>query len=342
MANIFSEYRISKLELKNRIVMPPMCMYVASESGMASDWHVIHYATRAVGGVGLIIVEAAGVSPEGRISSYDLGIWDDEHIPGLARIVDAVHQNGAKIGIQINHAGRKCEAKGMDIEAPSPIPYDEKSKTPREMTQSDIAETVEEFRQAAIRANKAGFDLIQIHAAHGYLLSEFLSPLTNHREDKYGGSYQNRVRFLEEVLVAIKSVWPDGKPIDVRVSAEDYAEGGNQPEDLAAMLNMIKNRGIDSLNISTGGVVNVVPKAFPSYQLPHAEKIMELTGLPVAAGGLLSDAKEVNDVIANNKADMVYLGRELLRNPYWPLHASKQLGIELEWPKPYKRAEFNL
>jgi NADPH2 dehydrogenase len=342
MANIFSEYRISKLELKTRIVMPPMCMYVASESGMASDWHVIHYATRAVGGVGLIIVEAAGVSPEGRISSYDLGIWDDEHIPGLARIVDAVHQNGAKIGIQINHAGRKCEAKGMDIEAPSPIPYDEKSKTPREMTQSDIAETVEEFRQAAIRANKAGFDLIQIHAAHGYLLSEFLSPLTNHREDKYGGSYQNRVRFLEEVLVAIKSVWPDGKPIDVRVSAEDYAEGGNQPEDLAAMLNMIKNRGIDSLNISTGGVVNVVPKAFPGYQLPHAEKIMELTGLPVAAGGLLSDAKEVNDVIANNKADMVYLGRELLRNPYWPLHASKQLGIELEWPKPYKRAEFNL
>jgi 2,4-dienoyl-CoA reductase-like NADH-dependent reductase (Old Yellow Enzyme family) len=178
MLNIFSEYEIKNLKLKNRIVMPPMCMYVAPETGMVTDWHVIHYATRAVGGTGLIIVEATAIAPEGRISAKDLGIWEDAHIPGLARIVNSVHENGAKIGIQLNHAGRKCTVKGMEIEAPSPIPYDEQSEIPKEMTKTDIDETVDEFRRAAIRANKAGFDLLQIHAAHGYLLSEFLSPLT--------------------------------------------------------------------------------------------------------------------------------------------------------------------
>ncbi len=339
MPNIFSEYRIKNLRLKNRIVMPPMCMYVAPETGMVTDWHVIHYATRAVGGTGLIIVEATGVAPEGRLTSSDLGIWEDAHIPGLASIVKAVHENGAGIGIQINHGGRKCEAEGMDIEAPSPIPYDENSKIPREMTKEDIAQTVEEFKNAAIRADKAGFDLIEIHAAHGYLLSEFLSPLTNKRQDEYGGSHENRVRFLGEVLDAVRAVWPEEKPIEVRVSAEDYGEGGNLPEDLASMLNIIKDRGIDSVNVSTGGVVSVVPKAFPGYQTPHAEIIRRLTGLPAATGGLLSDPAEVNALIEEEKADQVYLGRELLRNPYWPLHAARTLGADVEWPTPYKRAD---
>lgn len=339
MANIFSEYNIGNLKLKNRIVMPPMCMYVAPETGMVTDWHIIHYATRAVGGAGLIIVEATGIAPEGRLTSNDLGIWEDAHIPGLALIVKAVHENGAKIGIQINHGGRKCEAAGMGIEAPSAIPYDEKSKIPREMTKEDIAETVNEFKNAAIRADKAGFDMIQIHAAHGYLLSEFLSPLTNQRQDEYGGSYENRVRFLGEVLDAVRAVWPQEKPIEVRVSAEDYGEGGNQPADLAAMLNLIKDKGIDSVNVSTGGVIPVMPKAFPGYQLPHAEMIKRHTGLPVAAGGLLSDPTEVNTVIEQGKADQVYLGRELLRNPYWALHASRTLNVDLEWPEPYKRAD---
>ncbi|MFA5635508.1 MAG: NADPH dehydrogenase NamA [Anaerovoracaceae bacterium] len=339
MANIFSEYSIKNLAIKNRIVMPPMCMYVAPETGMVTGWHVIHYATRAVGGAGLIIVEATGVAPEGRLTSNDLGIWEDAHVPGLTSIVKAVHENGAKIGIQINHGGRKCEAMGMDIEAPSAIAYDEKSKTPRAMTKDDIVETVNEFKNAAIRADKAGFDLIEIHAAHGYLLSEFLSPLTNRRQDEYGGSYENRVRFLGEVLDAVRSVWPQDKPIEVRVSAEDYGEGGNQPADLAAMLNLIKDRGIDSINVSTGGVIPVVPKAFPGYQVPHAEMIKRLTGLPVAAGGLLSDPTEVNKVIEEEKADQVYLGRELLRNPYWALHASRTLGVDMEWPAPYKRAD---
>jgi len=339
MKNIFSEYKIKNLTLKNRIVMPPMCMYIAPDTGMVTDWHVIHYATRAIGGTGLIVVETTAVAPEGRISGSDIGIWDDAHVPGLTRIVNTVHENGAKIGIQLNHAGRKCTADGMDIEGPSPIAYDEESKTPREMTKADIAETVDEFRRGAIRANKAGFDLIQIHAAHGYLLSEFLSPLTNHRKDEYGGSYENRVRFLKEVLVAIKSVWPEEKPIEVRVSAEDYGEGGNQPEDLAAMINLIKDKGIDSVNVSTGGVIPVVPTVFPGYQVRHAEVIKRLTGLPVVAGGLLSGTEEVNEIIVQERADQVYLGRELLRNPYWPLHASGQLGIDLEWPEPYKRSK---
>ncbi len=339
MANIFSEYRIKNLTLKNRIVMPPMCMYVAPETGMVTHWHVIHYATRAVGGAGLIIVEATGVSPEGRLTSNDLGIWEDAHVEGLASIVKAVHDNGAKIGIQINHGGRKCEAKVAEIEAPSPIPYDENSRMPKEMTKEDIEETVDQFKNAAIRADKAGFDLVQIHAAHGYLLSEFLSPLTNKRTDEYGGSYENRVRFLGEVLDAVRSVWPAEKPIEVRVSAEDYGEGGNRAEDLAAMLNLIKDKGIDSVNVSTGGVIPVVPKAFPGYQIPHAETIKRLTGLPVAGGGLLSDPAEVNAIVQQGKTDQVYLGRELLRNPYWALHASRALGVNLEWPTPYKRAD---
>ncbi|MDD2190358.1 MAG: NADPH dehydrogenase NamA [Eubacteriales bacterium] len=339
MTKIFSKYNIGKLELKNRIVMPPMCMYVAPETGMATDWHVVHYATRAVGGAGLLIVEATGVSPEGRISSGDLGIWEDAQIPGLASIVKSVHENGAKIGIQLSHAGRKCEAIGMEIEAPSALPYDDNANTPREMTKNDIAETVEEFKNAAIRADKAGFDLIQIHAAHGYLINEFLSPLTNQRGDEYGGSYENRVRFLGEVLTAIRSVWPEEKPIEVRVTAEDYGEGGNQPADIAAMLNLIKDKGIDSVNVSTGGVISVAPKVFPGYQVPHAEMIKRLTGLPVVAGGLLSDPAEADAIIEQEKADQVYLGRELLRNPYWALHASRVLNADFEWPTPYQRAE---
>ena len=339
MSSIFDEYQIKSIRIRNRVVMPPMCMYCAPENGNVTDWHIVHYATRAVGGTGLIIVEATGIAPEGRISSNDLGIWDDSHIEGLAAIVKAVHDNGAKIGIQLNHAGRKCLAKGMKIEGPSAIPYDDESQTPSEMTKSDIAQTVREFKDAAVRADKAGFDMIQLHAAHGYLMSEFLSPLTNLRKDEYGGSYENRARFLGEVLTAVKSVWPEEKPIEVRISAEDFGEGGNRPEDLAAMLNIIKDKGIDTVNVSTGGVIPVVPEVYPGYQIPHAEIIKKQTGLPVAAGGLLSDANEVNGIIEQGKADQVYLGRELLRNPYWTLQASVRLGYDLEWPKQYKRAK---
>lgn len=335
---LFKPIQIKNLSLKNRIVMAPMCMYCAPETGMVTDWHRIHYATRAVGGAGLIMVEATGVSPEGRISSHDLGIWDDRHMEGLASIVGAVHENGAKIGIQVSHAGRKCEAEGLEIEAPSPIPYDEKSRTPREMSKEDIAETIEQFRAAAHRAHQAGFDLLQIHAAHGYLINEFLSPLTNQRQDEYGGSHENRVRILDQVLEAVRSAWPEEKTLEVRVTAEDYAEGGNQPEDLAIMLNLVKGRGVDSVNVSTGGLLPVVPKTFPGYQVPHAEVIKKATGLPVAAGGLMTEPDFADSVLEDGKADLIYLGRELLRNPYWPMHASLELDAGQEWPEQYKRA----
>lgn len=340
MEKLFTEFKIKDLTLKNRIVMPPMCMYCAPESGMATKWHVIHYATRAVGGTGLIIVEATGVSPEGRLTSNDLGIWDDSHVDGLSQIVQAVHECGAKIGIQINHGGRKCEAKGVEIEAPSPIPFNEGDKPPREMSGRDITDTVGEFRAAAARAKKAGFDLVQIHAAHGYLLNEFLSPLTNYREDEYGGSPENRVRILGEVIDAVREVWPAEKPLEVRITAEDYQEGGNHAEDLGNMLNLVKDKGIDSVNVSTGGLVSVAPKAYPGYQVPQAVTIREMTGLPVTAGGLLSDVNAINDILLQDKADMVYLGRELLRNPYWALKAAKDLNVDLEWPKQYERARF--
>lgn len=340
MQKLFTEFKIKDLTLKNRIVMPPMCMYCAAEDGVVTNWHIVHYATRAVGGVGLIIVEATGVSPEGRLTSNDLGIWNDDQTAGLAKIVDAVHEGGARIGIQLNHGGRKCEAKDVEIEAPSPIPYNEGGKLPREMSEKDIADTVEEFGQAAARAKKAGFDLIQIHAAHGYLINEFLSPLTNRRTDEYGGPQENRVRFLGEVIDAVRNVWPAEKPLEVRITAEDYQDGGNHAEDLGKMINLVKDKGVDSVNVSTGGLVPVVPDTYPGYQIPHAETIKKMTGLPVAAGGLLSNADEINDILVSNKADLVYLGRELLRNPYWTLKAAKELECEIEWPKQYERARF--
>jgi len=339
MTKLLSEFKIKNLELKNRIIMPPMCMYCAPEDGMATKWHVIHYGTRAVGGAGLIIVEATGVSPEGRLTSNDLGIWSDDHIAGLAEIVEAIHVGGAKAGIQINHGGRKCEARGVQAEAPSPVPYNEGDTPPKEMTLEDIKDTVREFQNAAIRADKAGFDLIQIHAAHGYLLNEFLSPVTNQRTDEYGGSPENRVRILGEVLDAVRSVWPSEKPIEVRITAEDYIEGGNHAEDLGEMLNLVRNKGIDSINVSTGGLVPVVPKAFQGYQIPQAEVIKKMTGLPVTAGGMFSEASYAEQVLEEGKADMIYLGRELLRDPYWAFHAAEELNYELVWPKQYERAK---
>lgn len=337
MTHLFSEYSIGSLKLKNRVAMAPMCMFCAGEDGKVTDFHVLHYATRAVGGVGLIMIEATAISPEGRISSNDLGIWDDDHIEGLTRLVKTVHDNGAKIGIQLGHAGRKCRAEGMAVEAPSAIAFDEESPTPVEMTKQDIAVTVEEFRRAAIRANKAGFDIIQIHGAHGYLLSEFLSPLTNTRTDEYGGSPENRVRIVGEVIDAIKSVW-GSKPLELRVSAEDYAEGGNKAEDLALMINLVKDRGLDTVNVSTGGVVSVMPKAFPGYQVPHAKIIKEQTGLPVVAGGLILSADEANRLVKAGEVEQVYFGRELLRNPYLALNAMFEMADDFEAPKQYKRA----
>lgn len=339
MKKLFTELQIKDLTLRNRIVMPPMCMYCAPETGLSTTWHTVHYATRAMGGAGLIIIEATAIAPEGRLTSKDLGIWEDGQIKGLAEIVDAVHQCGGKIGIQLNHGGRKCEAEGMDIEAPSAIAYEEGKKVPREMTVRDITDTVDEFRAAAERAKKAGFDFIEIHAAHGYLLNEFLSPLTNQRTDAYGGDAERRARILGEVIDAVRSVWSADKPLGVRITAEDYQEGGNHAEDLAQIINLVKDKGVDLIDVSTGGLVPVLPKVFPGYQIPHAEKVKSLTGMPVVGGGLLTEAEEINSILEEGKIDAAYLGRELLRNPYWPLQAAKALGVDWDWPAQYQRAK---
>ncbi|KXG77707.1 NADPH dehydrogenase [Fervidicola ferrireducens] len=338
MSKLFSKIRIKDMEVRNRIVMPPMCMYSSDDTGYPNSWHFIHYATRAIGGVGLIIMEATAVEKRGRISARDLGIWDDSHVEGLARIVAEVKKHGAKIGVQLAHAGRKCTAPDEDLIAPSPIAFDETYGVPREMTKEDIKEVVSAFKAGAYRALSAGFDIIEIHAAHGYLINEFLSPLTNKRTDEYGGNIENRARFLKEVIKAVREVWPEEKPLMVRVSAEEYAEGGNHDVDLAQIINLVKEEGVDVIDVSSGAVVPAKINVYPGYQVRFAETIKKMTGLFVIAGGLITAPEMAEEILQNERADMVYLGRELLRNPYWPLAAAKELGDDIKWPEQYERS----
>lgn len=339
MAKLFSGFKLKDMELKNRIVMAPMCMYSADKDGKPNDWHFTHYTSRAVGGAGLIIFEATGVESRGRISDKDLGIWSDEQVAGLKRIVEACQKHGAKVAIQLGHAGRKSEVTSELPIAPSPLPFSEKYRVPAEMTIEDIKEVQIAFREAARRANLAGFDAIELHGAHGYLINQFLSPLTNKRNDEYGGSTENRSRFLKELLCEVRKVWPEDKPVIIRVSAEEYSENGNHPEGVAAILNFLKADGIDMINVSSGGVINANMDIFPGYQVIFAEVIKRETGLPVIAGGLITSSLMAEEVVHNNRADLIYLGRELLRNPYWPLQAAKMLNSQLEWPVQYERAK---
>jgi len=339
VSKLFSNYRIKDLELKNRIVMAPMCMYSADDDGKAKEWHELHYASRAVGGVGLIIQEATAVESRGRISSNDLGIWDDSQIEGLKKIADTCRKYGAKMGIQLGHAGRKCEAENERIIAPSPVAFSNEYRVPNEMTKSEINEVVKAFQNSAERCVEIGYDIIEIHGAHGYLINEFLSPLANNRTDEYGGSKESRARFLKEVVQAVRNVWPVEKPLLLRVSAEDYAEEGNRPEDLADLINLVKGEGVDLINVSSGGVVSIVPKAFQGYQVKFAEIIKEKTTLPVVAGGLIIEPHMAEEILQNERADLIYFGRVLLRNPYWSLHADNELSNIAIWPKQYERAK---
>lgn len=336
---LFTPFTLKKLTLKNRVVMPPMCMYSAKEDGMVTDFHVMHYGTRAVGQVGLIIVEATGVEARGRISNRDLGIWEDEQIPGLKRIVDTVHNNGSKIGIQLGHAGRKSEVTNSTAVAPSGIAFNDECGMPVALTLEEIQQVIEQFAKAAKRAVLAGFDVIELHAAHGYLINQFLSPLANRRTDEYGGSLENRVRILKEVLVAVKAVIPEDMPIIVRVSADDYHEEGNTPVDVADMLNLVKDDGIDLVNVSSGAVISIMPRVYPGYQIPMALTIKQRTGLPILGGGLITGAAQALQLVKAG-VDLVYTGRELLRNPYWPLQAAHLLHEDVEWPVPYLRGKW--
>lgn len=340
MSKLFSSIKIKNIELKNRIVMAPMCMYSAEDDGKAKDWHYIHYSTRAIGGTGLIIQEATAVESRGRISDRDLGLWEDSQVEGLKNIVRECKKHGAVMGIQLAHAGRKCEVQKEEIIAPSAIAFSDRYKTPKEMTREDIKTVVEAFKNAARRALDAGYDVIELHGAHGYLINEFLSPLANKRVDEYGGSADNRARFLKQVVASVREVWSKDKSIILRVSAEDYMAQGNHPRDLVEMINIVKSEGVDIIHVSSGGVAPAPISAYSGYQIKFAEIIKEGTGLPVIAGGLITEAEMAAEIVQNCRADMVFLGRELLRNPYWPLEAAHKLKAEVAWPTQYERGKF--
>ncbi len=314
--------------------MAPMCMYSAEDDGLVTPFHQVHYATRAAGQVGLIILEATGVVPEGRISNKDLGIWDDAHIDGLRQLVEGMKAYGAKTGIQLGHAGRKATVEG-EIFAPSAIAFSSDYQTPTAMSEENIQHVIEAFKLAAIRAAKAGFDVLEIHGAHGYLISEFLSPATNKREDQYGGSQENRYRILRQIIDAIRSVW-DG-PLLVRVSAEDYAEDGTTMDDFIVFSRWMKSQGVDLVDVSTGGVVPATINVFPGYQVSHAEAIKHGADIATGAVGLITTAIQAEEILQNNRADLIFLARVLLREPYWPLHAAKELSEELQPPIQYVR-----
>lgn len=339
MSKLFSNYKIKNMEIKNKIVMAPMCMDSADNDGNVNSWHYLHYGNRAVGGTGLIILEATAVESRGRITAMDLGIWQDSHIGPLKNITEECKKHGAKMGIQIAHAGRKCEVVSEDIIAPSAIAFDEKYKTPREMSKEDIKIVINSFKEAAKRAREAGFDIIEIHGAHGYLINEFMSSLTNKRTDEYGGSIENRGRFLKEVVKAVREEWTNELPLILRVSAEEYFEGGNKPKDVAEIINFAKDAGIDMVNVSSGGLVKAQINTYPGYQISFAETIKALTRLPVIAGGLVTSPLMAEEILQNNRADLVFLGRELLRNPFWPLNAAIELKDDINWPVQYLRSK---
>ncbi|OCT11634.1 NADPH dehydrogenase [Paenibacillus pectinilyticus] len=331
---LFTPYRIANITLKNRIVMSPMCMYASDDSGEIKDWHHVHYATRAVGQVGLIIFEATAVTAQGRISTRDLGIWQDGHIEGLKRVVDSIHGHGSHVGIQLAHAGRKA-VLDTPIIAPSAIPFSDTFKTPEEATITDIHNTIQAFADAADRAKQAGFDVIEIHAAHGYLINEFLSPHSNHRQDAYGGDQEGRFRFLRETVQAIQTRWAG--PLFVRISAHEYVEGGLTPQDHHYFATELKTLGVHLIDVSSGGNAPVVPTTFPGYQVPYAEEIRAHADIPVGAVGLITEPQQAEEILQNHRADLIFLGRVLLRDPYWARKAAHDLRVELAPPAPYQR-----
>ncbi|MDO6655216.1 NADPH dehydrogenase NamA [Anaerobacillus sp. 1_MG-2023] len=332
---LFTPYTIKNVTFPNRIVMSPMCMYSCeAQDGKATSFHYIHYTSRAVGGTGLIFTEAAAITEQGRISPQDLGIWSDDHIEGLKKIVHLSQEQGSKVGIQLAHAGRKAVLDGPII-APSSIPFNDEMKTPEEMTVEQIKATIDAFRKGAERAKEAGFDVIELHGAHGYLINEFLSPLTNKRKDEYGGSRENRYRFLKETINEVNEVW-DG-PLFVRISAEEYHEEGNTMEDFVYFSDEMKKQGVDLVDCSTGGVVPARIQAYPGYQVKHAEQIRRESNIATGAVGLITHPLQAEEIIQNERADLVLLAREMLRDPYWARTAAAELGGDLKAPKQYER-----
>ncbi|NJW51372.1 NADPH dehydrogenase NamA [Salinimicrobium oceani] len=349
---LFRPLKIRSIELKNRIGVSPMCMY-SSEDGFANNWHLVHLGTRAVGGAGLIISEATAVSPEGRISPGDLGIWKDEHVEKLKEITAFLEEQGSVPGIQLAHAGRKASTLrpweggavvnenegGWQPVAPSAISFYEDHTAPLSLDDIGIKKVISDFRKAAKRAKRAGFKVVEIHAAHGYLLHEFLSPLSNKRKDSYGGSFENRSRLLLEVVNAVREEWPEELPLFVRISATDWAEGGWNLEEAVELSKLLLKNEVDLIDCSSGGLVPKVNiPVQKKYQVPFSEEIKRKSGIMTAAVGLITTAKEAEEVLEQEQADLIFLGRELLRNPYFPFQAAQELGAEVSWPKQYLRS----
>jgi 2,4-dienoyl-CoA reductase-like NADH-dependent reductase (Old Yellow Enzyme family) len=350
---LFDPFILRGLSLRNRIVVSPMCQY-SSEDGFATDWHLVHLGSRAAGGAALVFTEAAAVSPEGRISASDLGIYLESHVDRLATIVAFIHTQGALAGVQLAHAGRKAstavpwqggqpvlpEQGGWLPVGPSAIPFDTGYQTPRALDGAGIAQVVGDFAQAARRARIAGFDVVELHAAHGYLLHEFLSPLSNQRGDDHGGSFNNRIRLLRQVVTAVRMEWPQPAPLLVRISATDYAPGGWDIEQSVALAKvLVSDATVDLIDCSSGGLVPGVHVPLgPGYQVPFAARIRAEAGIATGAVGLITGARQADEIIAQGQADVVLLARELLRDPYFPLHAAHELGAAGPWPPQYLRA----
>lgn len=351
---LFSPLTIKKITLKNRIVISPMCQYSAVD-GFANDWHLVHLGSRASGGVGLIIQEATAVSPEARISPADLGIWKDEHIQKLKAINQFIVSQNSIPGIQLAHAGRKASVSapwegnkkldftqgGWQTVSSSAIPYhDGEPFLPEALDQNGIQKVISDFKAATKRAVEAGYQVVEIHGAHGYLLHQFLSPLTNNRTDAYGGSFENRIRFTLEIVEAVQSEWPSDLPLFVRISATDWAEGGWSPEESVKLSEILKEKGVDLIDVSSGGLVShqQIP-LHPNYQVPFAEKIKKEANILTGAVGLITHAIQAEEILKNNQADLVLFARESLRNPNLPLAFAKDLDEDIQWPKQYERAK---
>src|SRR3954447_8625333 len=352
MSHLFDALPLRSLTLANRIVVSPMCQY-SSVDGFSNDWHFVHLGTRAAGGAALVMTEATAVTADGRISPQDLGIYHDAHVDGLARCVRFIHAQRTLAGTQLAHAGRKASTArpwdgggaiapdqgGWQPVGPAAAAFASNYPTPRAATAADLAAIVAAFRAGARRALEAGFDVVEIHAAHGYLIHEFLSPLVNTRSDDYGGTYDNRVRLCLEVVDAVRGVWPDRLPLFVRISATDWKEGGWDVDQAVELARRLRGRGVALVDCSSGGAVHDQQIAVgPGYQVPFAERIRRDAGIPTGAVGLITAAHQADAIITNGQADLVLLARELLRDPYWPLHAADKLNVVVPWPAQYLRA----
>ena len=350
---LFSPFQLRQKKFKNRIFVSPMCQY-SSEDGMPNDWHLVHLGSRAVGGAALVTVEATAVSPEGRISPWDSGIWSDKHAGAFQRITAFVKAQDCIPGIQLAHAGRKAsidvpwrgdepltpDKGGWQPMAPSSIPFQDRAPVPAELTLQDVEKVVSQFRAAAQRSLQAGFEVLELHMAHGYLLHEFLSPLSNRRKDDFGGPLENRERFPLKVAAKVREVWPESLPLFVRISCTDWAEGGWDLGQSIDFCRRLKGVGVDLIDCSSGGLVpDVVIPVGPGYQTPFAAAIRREVGIPTGAVGFITEPVQAEQILATDQADAIIMAREMLRHPYWPLHAARALKVDIPWPNQYKRAK---